>query len=242
MARGPVPVILLGPALAWMLSGCGAPTASDGPGFQDGAADATNGPSIKLGEVRPLPSPERRGGMALTESLDRRRSVRSFAVTPLTDAELGQLLWAAQGLTGAAGGRTSPSAGATYPLELVVATADGLFRYLVADHALRLVAPGDVRPAIGGAAVGQEWIADAPVVVVIAAVPDRTAARYGARATRYVALEAGHAAQSLLLQATALGLGAVPVGAFDDDRLGAIVGLDHDEEPLYVVPIGHPAG
>ena len=233
-------ILLLASVIAWLLAACGTPASDQVTTTPARPADAADGPTSP-GAVRPLPSPERRQGMALSEALDRRRSVRSFKSTPLADEELGQLLWAAQGLNDGDGRRTAPSAGATYPLVLVVATADGLFRYDVERHALGAMAPDDVRVAIADAAIAQTWIAAAPVIVVIAAVPGRTEARYGARAERSIALEAGHAAQNLLLQATALGLGAVPVGAFDDDRLARVIGLEPGEKPLYVVPVGRPA-
>jgi len=245
-------LMFLGPLLAWSLAGCGAsvvePSAAQppdegggpaAPGSSGFATDAPSGP-VAPGDVRALPPPDRRGGMPLVEALDRRRSVRTFAATALDDRELGQLLWAAQGATGD-GRRTAPSAGATYPLEVLVATARGLFRYLPGEHALRLVDLSDLRPALADAAGQQEFVATAPAVMIITAVTERTAARYGAeRARRYVVLEAGHAAQSVLLAATALGLGSVPVGAFDDRQLARLLGLAAGEEPLYMLPVGHP--
>jgi len=188
-----------------------------------------------------LPSPNVAGTTSLEETLARRRSVRSFSPRQLTAGEVGQLLWAAQGTTDEQGHRTAPSAGASYPLELYALTAAGVFRYLPADHALRLVRAADARPELGAAALGQESVASAPLVLVITGVVARTAARYGSRAERYVWLEAGHAAQNVLLQAVALGLGAVPVGAFDDGRVREILGAPADEAPLYVIPVGHPA-
>jgi nitroreductase len=78
-------------------------------------------------------------------------------------------------------------------------------------------------------------------VFVIAAVPARTAGTYGGtRGRRYVCLEAGHAAQNLLLQATARGLGAVPIGAFDDARVRRALDLPTDHEVLYLIPVGEP--
>jgi SagB-type dehydrogenase family enzyme len=77
-------------------------------------------------------------------------------------------------------------------------------------------------------------------VFVIAAVYERTSVKYGDRAKRYVHLEAGHAAQNLLLQAVALGLGGVPIGAFHDDKVQAVLGLPKDQRPLYLIPVGHP--
>jgi len=187
-----------------------------------------------------LPSPALRGPVSLEEALAGRRSVREFSSRSLTPDEIGQLLWAAQGETTDDGRRTAPSAGGTYPLELCAVTADGVFRYLPAGHALRLVRSGDVRADLARAAVGQAFVGQAPLVVVVAAVPSRTEARYGSRAARYVALEAGHAAQNVLLQAVALDLAAVPVGSFDDASLADLVGLAEDEMPLYLLPVGHP--
>jgi SagB-type dehydrogenase family enzyme len=100
---------------------------------------------------------------------------------------------------------------------------------------------GDVRAQLAGASLDQAWVGDAPVDVVISAVYGRTTDRYGDRGTRYVHLEAGHAAQNLCLQATALGLGAVTVGAFSDEHVKKVLHMAADEEPLYVIPIGHPS-
>jgi SagB-type dehydrogenase family enzyme len=187
-----------------------------------------------------LPSPALRGSVSLEEALAGRRSVREYSAQTLTLGEIGQLLWAAQGVTSGDGRRTAPSAGATYPLELYAVTVDGVHHYLPAEHALSLVRPGDIRADLARAAVAQAFVAEAPLVVVVAAVPARTEARYGARAARYVALEAGHAAQNLLLEAVALGLVGVPVGSFDDEAVAELVGLGDGEEPLYLLPIGHP--
>lgn len=190
----------------------------------------------------PLPAPSTVGTVSLEEVLAARRSVREYSSAELSPAELGQLLWAAQGITEVAGrGRTAPSAGGTYPLEVYAVTRGGLFRYVPEEHALEVLGAEDLRPALAAAAGGQEWVAEAALVVVVVGVAERTAARYGERAERYVALEAGHAAQNLLLQAVALGLGAVPVGAFADDAVRQVVGIAEDWAPLYLIPVGHPA-
>jgi len=188
-----------------------------------------------------LPPPRRESRVSLEATLAKRRSVREFADRPLTPAELSQLLWAAQGVTNDEGDRTSPSAGATFPLETWVATADGLFHYDPARHALERTGDEDLRPALCREALGQQCVADAPAVFVLAAVAARTEKRYGpARTPRYVAMEAGHAAQNLLLQAVALGLGGVPVGAFEDARVGRVLGLPAGQRPLYLLPVGVP--
>lgn len=185
---------------------------------------------------RTLPAPRRTGGPSLAEVLATRRSVRAFAARPLDDAELGQLLWAAQGITG--GHRTAPSAGALYPLSVRVIDARGVWRYEPADHALVLEAPGDRRAALSAAALGQTVVGSAPAILVISARFAITARRYGARAERFATLEAGHVAQNVLLEATALGLGAVPIGAFDDAALRRVLGVGRDVVPLYLIPVG----
>jgi len=187
-----------------------------------------------------LPSPRLEGPVSLEAAMATRRSVRDLANDPLSRAELGQLLWAAQGITDEEGRRTVPSAGATYPLEVLVATEEGVARYVPAGHRLAWLGATDVRGALRMAALDQAVVGEAPAVIVISGVVERTAPRYGERAERYVTLEAGHAAQNLLLQAAAMGLGAVPVGSFDDAEVHRVLGLATGEAPLYLVPVGHP--
>jgi SagB-type dehydrogenase family enzyme len=188
-----------------------------------------------------LPSPRTDGPLSLERTLGRRRSVREFAPAALAAADIGQILWAAQGVTGGDGGRTAPSAGALYPLEVYAVTASGVARYDARAHGLLRLQDADVRAALRAAALDQECVGEAPLTVVLAAVVARTAGKYGrTRAPRYVHLEAGHAAQNILLQAVALGLGAVPVGAFDDEDVQAVLHLPADHEPLYLICVGHP--
>ncbi len=185
---------------------------------------------------RRLPQPTERGGSALWSVLTSRHSQRAFGDRELTPAELGQLLWAAQGQLGAH--RTAPSAGALYPLTVRVVDARGIWRYVPADHALVLEASGDRRAALAAAAYGQASLRSAPVTLLITGDLSITAAKYGTRAERFVTLEAGHVAQNVLLAATALGLAAVPIGAFDDAALRAL--LPRSATPLYLIPIGSP--
>jgi SagB-type dehydrogenase family enzyme len=188
-----------------------------------------------------LPTPRSKGTLTLEEALSQRRSVRAFSEAPLTRDELGQLLWAAQGITDPAGYRSAPSAGALYPLEVYVSTQEGAYHYVPSKHRLDLHLPGDLRPALHAAALRQDAVLDAPAVFIIAAVYERTEKKYGKERTpRYVHLEAGHAAQNLLLQATALELGAVPVGAFSDGDVKKALSLPDDQQPLYLIPVGHP--
>jgi len=204
---------------------------SEDPATPDGPVDAA---------LRPLPSPTTPAPESFEQTLDDRRSIRSFDGAALTEGQVGQLLWAAQGRTGPDGARAAPSAGATYPLEVLVVSAAGIARYHPDEHALSDHRGGDHRAALADAALGQEWIADAGVVVTITGVVERTAARYGEQAQRFMLLEAGHAAQNVLLQAVSLDLGATPVGAFDPDDLRALLDLPPEEEPLYLLPVGTP--
>jgi len=188
-----------------------------------------------------LPAPQLKGTLTLEETLAQRRSVRAFSDAPLTPAELGQLLWAAQGTTHPSGLRTAPSAGALYPLEVYAVTREATYHYEPQGHRMAVNIPGDVRPALHAAALRQEPVLSAPAVIVIAAVYARTAQKYGAdRSPRYVHLEAGHAAQNILLEAVALNLGAVPIGAFEDEKVKQALRLPTDQPPLYLIPVGHP--
>jgi SagB-type dehydrogenase family enzyme len=197
-------------------------------------------------DVRRLPAARLDGGPSVESALAHRRSVREYAATPLTLDELAQLLWAAQGVTAPDGYRTAPSAGALYPLEtyVVVGEVDGLpsgvYRYEPAVHALALVAEGDRRAELAEAALGQECVAAAPAVIVVGAVPGRTTRKYGDRGQRYVHQEVGHAAQNVCLEAVALGLGTVVVGAFDDRPVKAVVRMAKSVEPQCVLPVGRP--
>lgn len=188
-----------------------------------------------------LPTPILEGEHSLEETLRERRSVREFTDEPLNLAEISQLLWAAQGITDPRGYRTAPSAGALYPIELYVVTSNGVFHYNPQDHSLVLTREGDQREDLCEAGLDQEAIAEAPATFVLTVVYKRVEVKYGPdRTPRYVHLEAGHAAQNLLLQAVSLDLGATPIGAFYDERLQSVLDLPLDHEPLYLIPVGHP--
>lgn len=191
-----------------------------------------------------LPSPRFESDVSLEETLTQRRSVRRYADAPLALTELGQLLWAAQGVTHPRGYRTAPSAGALYPLEVFVvagAVTDlpaGVYRYLPREHDLAQVMDGDRRVALTTAALGQGMLRKAPAVLVFCAVYERITKKYDERGVRYAHMEAGHAAQNVHLQAVALGLGSVPVGAFRDADVRKAIGAEANETPVYLVPVG----
>lgn len=189
-----------------------------------------------------LPLPRTDGRVALETAIARRRSIRKYKSEDLTLEQIGQLLWAAQGITGRADyQRAAPSAGGCHPLELYVCRADGVWHYRPDDHVLILHRKDDVRQALATAAWHQDFIASAPCVFVISAVVARTTRRYHERgALRYVPMDAAHAAQNLLLQAVALGLGSVPVGAFDDQSVALVLALSPQETVLYILPVGYP--
>ncbi|HYK88192.1 MAG TPA: SagB/ThcOx family dehydrogenase [Acidobacteriota bacterium] len=186
-----------------------------------------------------LPPPRRKDIASLEETLSRRRSVREFAEDPLTEEQIGQLLWASQGIANPEGFRTAPSAGALYSLEIYLATTKGYYQYIPHTHQIELHSGKDIRRALYLAAFDQESVLSAPAVFVIAAVYSRLAEKYGEeRSVRYACLEAGHAAQNVLLQATALGLAGVPIGAFRDDQVQRALSLPLEESPLYLIPVG----
>lgn len=191
-----------------------------------------------------LPRPVSAGGLSINEALQRRRSVRRYRHGKLTLVEVSQLLWAAQGLSSREGYRTAPSAGALYGLEIHLAAGNvagldvGVYRYDPVDHRLTQRATTDHRSSLATAALGQDFVGQGAAVLVVSAVYARISVKYGGRGVRYAHMEAGHAAQNVLLMATSLNLGAVPVGAFDDARLARVLKLDEDEQPLYLIPVG----
>ena len=193
------------------------------------------------GKSAALPAAVTKGKMSVAEALAKRRSVRQYTAEPLTRQQIGQLCWAAQGVTEPKRGfRTAPSAGGLYPLELYVVTADGVEHYVPGKHELRPQRTGDVRRLLQAAALRQRMVGEAPATFVFTAVVARTARKYGPPARKYVLMESGHAAQNLLLQATALGLGAVPIGAFDDLQVAKILALPAEQEPIYLISVGKP--
>jgi SagB-type dehydrogenase family enzyme len=157
----------------------------------------------------------------------------------LTLEQISQLVWAAQGQNTQSRYRTVPSAGATYPLELFVVMSDGVFRYLPGKHVFEKMIDQDVRGLLASAAWGQEFVEAAPLTLIFVAQFSRTTGHYGKRGVRYVYMEAGHAAQNVHLQAEALGLGSVAVGAFDDSSVSKVLSLPRQLEPLYMVVVGH---
>ena len=194
-----------------------------------------------------LPESDVHDGSALAEAFTRRRSVRDYAEHELTLSQIARLLWAAQGINDPSGLRTAPSAGALYPLELILLAGNvaglkrGVYRYQVRRHALKLVAEGDLRPRLAKATMGQAWLADSTAVLAVTAIYERTTRKYGNRGKHYILIEVGHAAQNALLQAAVLGLGAAVVGAFDDAAVADVLGLPDFEHPLYLLPVGWPA-
>ena len=204
-----------------------------------------------------LPFPQLNGKVSLEETILRRRSVRRYRREPLDLSQLSQTLWSAQGITGTRGFRATPSAGATYPLEIFVVVGEqgiigsqakqapaelqaGIYHYEADSHSLSLHKPADLRPDLARATLDQEFIINAPVDIVICALFHRTSYRYGRRGERYVHLEVGHAGENIHLQAVALGLAAVEVGAFHDEEVRKVLGVDEQIKPLYIMPVGKP--
>ncbi len=205
-----------------------------------------------------LPPFQLKGKVSLEETIVRRRSIRRYRREPLDLSQLSQILWSAQGITGSRGFRAAPSAGATYPVALFVVVGKqsiiakeakrapeelqaGIYHYEPDSHSLTLGKAVDLRPDLARATLNQEFIVDAPLAIVICALYHRTSYRYGRRGERYVHMEVGHIGENIHLQAVALGLATVEVGAFHDEEVREVLGLEEQIKPLYVMPVGKPA-
>ena len=192
--------------------------------------------------TQPLPAPRTYSSVALEAALAKRHTVRHFQPHALTPDEIGQLLWAAQGVTPGDGRRTAPSASNLNALETYVITETGVDRYLPDEHALQPLHDGDMRSALQEATGGQSFVESAPLIVAFSIVPGRVAGKHGEeRGVRYSDFEAGHAGQNLLLQAVALDLGGVPIGSFDDTAVCRLLELPDGEKPRYLFALGRPA-
>jgi SagB-type dehydrogenase family enzyme len=192
-----------------------------------------------------LPEPRLESDISVEQALLNRRSMRSYQNQALTVAEVGQLLWAAQGITETSRGlRTAPSAGATFPFEVYLVAGNvtglgaGIYQYDYHDHCLVLRREGDFRARLSGSALKQSSITSGAVNIVLTGIYGRTTRRYSDRGIRYVHIEAGHIAQNVFLQAVALGLGSVPIGAFNDHSVKKALDLPKEQIPLYILPVG----
>ncbi len=201
--------------------------------------------TFKTTEAMNLPNPVTDGAMSLEKALTLRRSIRSYTEEPLNIKEISQLLWSAQGVTNERGFRTAPSAGATFPLEmyLVVNFSDdlepGVYHYNPDDHSIKLIREGSFGDDLARASHGQSMLRDASIVLVFGAVFERTTDRYGERGIRYVYNEIGHASQNVHLQAAALDLGTVVIGAYVDEEAESILDLGDEVNVLYMMPVAN---
>lgn len=192
-----------------------------------------------------LPEPGTSEISRIEELLAKRRSIRRYTEKGLPEMVISRFLWAAQGISSGEGLRTSPSAGALYPLEIhaVVGEGNGLepgiYRYIAEEHALTQEVPGDMREKLAGAALSQPMVSKAAVSLVISAVYPRITGKYGKRGIRYADMEAGHAAQNVYLLGVELGIGTCAVGAFNDEEVRKVLKLPANEEPLYILPLGY---
>jgi SagB-type dehydrogenase family enzyme len=205
----------------------------------------TYGQEVKAPASIKLPAARTKGKVSVEEALQKRHALRSFTAAPLTLAQVGQMLWAGQGVTDARGRRTAPSARGLYPLELLLVAGEvtglpaGVYRYRPAEHALVPIADGDRRQQVADACALRDH-AKVPVMIVLTAVEGRSATVYGPRAPRMVAFEAGAATENMLLEADALGLGCGAAVEFDASGVASAVGLAPDETPKVVFTLAKP--
>ncbi len=191
-----------------------------------------------------LPEPTTDGKVSLEKALTLRRSIRNYSNEALSLEDISQLLWSAQGITNERGFRTAPSAGATFPLEMFVVAnnveglSKGIYHYSPFEITLEVIHLKDIAAELMRASHSQSMIAESAVVLVFGAVFERTTDRYGERGIRYVHNEIGHASQNVHLQAAAMDLGTVVIGAYRDEEVEEILDLDPDIRVLYMMPVG----
>ncbi|MBE0466166.1 MAG: nitroreductase family protein [Candidatus Desulforudis sp.] len=150
----------------------------------------------------------------ILQAIQNRSSIRRFRPDPVPRELLDQLVEAA---------RWAPNAGNLQPWHFYVVTTP------------------DRRRCLAQAALKQDFVAAAPVCIVVCAEPDRSASHYRERGrTLYCYQDTAAAAQNILLAATAAGLGSCWVGAFHEDRVVACLGIPRGRIPVALIPIGYP--
>lgn len=195
-----------------------------------------------------LPQPKLKGNISVEETIKNRRCVRKFRNMELNEEQVSQILWSAYGVTDNDGYlKAAPSAGAIYPCDIFAVIGrtksinPGVYQYFSQEHGLGKILDGDRREYLAKAALGQSFIAEAPLNIVITAEYDRIKIKYGNRGVRYTHIEVGHIGENIFLQAISIGLATVAVGAFYDIKIQEVLNLPKIYEPLYIMPIGYPA-
>ncbi|UMZ72813.1 SagB/ThcOx family dehydrogenase [Natranaerofaba carboxydovora] len=182
-----------------------------------------------------LPAPKVAGKKSLEEVINKRKSIRKYSDSFLSLNEVSQLLWASSMV---------PSAGAIYPMVIYLVAENisdldpGIYRYSSSNHSLEKFIEGNKGASLAKACLGQSFVAKAPINIVVTAIYEKIKAGYGERGIRYAIIEAGHISQNVYLQAEALELGTVAIGAFYDDHVSEVLELSTKEKPLYVMPVG----
>lgn len=186
--------------------------------------------------------------IGLADALASRKSRRSFSDLPLKMEELSFLLWATQGIRD--GGphhfRTVPSAGARHSFETYICSGNveglekAVYRYIPSKHALiELRLKKEIMKELTSACFGQMFISKAAVGFVWTTIPYRMEWRYGPAAHRVIAIDIGHVCQNLYLAVEGIGAGTCGIGAYDQDRIDRLIGVDgEDEFVIYVAPVG----
>jgi SagB-type dehydrogenase family enzyme len=228
------------------------------PGVIDALGSVANwGQPVELykaypgAEVVALPKPHLEGGLPAAQAISTRRSTRSYSGKPMTLDELSRFLFLTSGITADKFGnarRTAPSSGALYPIEVypIVHNVDGVergaYHYAYREHALELVRAADMRGQVVEQGLGQEFLGQCGAVLFVTMILQRMRPKYQDRSYRYGLLEAGHVGENAYLAAIEMGLGACGIGAFMDDAMNGMIGVDGVEEAVvYMLAVGHTA-
>ena len=220
--------------------------------FQGHPAPPLEKPVPKDGKFISLPLPVEISvtPIELRSAIESRRSIRQYARDPLTLNELAYLLWCTQGIVQRhepyATFRNVPSAGGRHAFETYLQVnrvsdlEPGLYRYLAFSHRLMAIETSpDVADRLMEACLRQDLVKESAITFIWSCVIYRMAWRYSERAYRLVHLDAGHVCQNLYLAAEQLNCGACAIGAFDDELMARLLGIDGLEEfVIYCATVG----
>ncbi len=191
-----------------------------------------------------LPEPTFMSNTSIENALLSRRSMRIFKPESLSIEEISQLAWAAQGVNDPRGFRTSPSAGAFYPINLYIVTQNvenlpkGIYKYKAEEHELIQIASEENASQFFNSITTQYSLKNPAAIFIFSAKVEQIIASYGSFGKKFLYMEAGHTTQNLYLQTTSLEIGTTMIGGVNEKEIRQALNMSSYEHPLCMMPVG----
>jgi SagB-type dehydrogenase family enzyme len=184
-----------------------------------------------------LPTPEKTRGASVMKALNDRHSDRAYAPDKLSQQDLSDILWAADGINRPDGKRTAPSCMNLQEVGVYVILPEGAYRYEEKAHALTLLTEGDYRSAVAG---GQAFVKTAPLSIVLSADLTRFGGTINESTKLMASVDIGIICQNINLACAGLGFATVPRATMDQATLKRVLKLKDTDLLLMNNPVGYP--